>query len=75
MLVNLNNLNLDDGIFFIMNTVDEWHSAIKGYFKSFDEAREALKDCCDWYRDYGTGRIYFQEFGLDSTPVEVFRVD
>lgn len=75
MLVDLNKLNIDNGIFFIMNTVDEWHSAIKGYFKTFDEAKEALKDCCDWFRDYGTGIIYFQKFGLKSNPIEVFRVD
>lgn len=54
------------GIYYIENTVNEWHSTIRGYFATEEEAREALKSCCDWYRPNGTGRIYFQPFGLNQ---------
>lgn len=61
-----------DKIYYIENTIDEYHSIIVGYFATFDEAKDALKDCCDWYRPNGTGRIYEIEFGLDKQPKLVF---
>lgn len=45
-------------IYVIKNTVNEWNSETKGYFSSLDKAKEALKECCDWYRSKGTGKIY-----------------
>lgn len=55
-----------NGIYYIENTIDEWHSAIKGYFATEEEARLALEKCYDWYRPDGTGKIYFQPCGLNS---------
>ena len=54
------------GIYYIENTIDEYHTRISGYFETEEEAREALKKCSDWYRPNGTGRIYFKEFGSTS---------
>lgn len=62
----------EDGVYFIKNTVDEWNTIITGYFRTFDEAKEALKECSDWYRPKGTGRIYFQKFGADQGSKMVF---
>lgn len=53
-----------DGIYYIENTVDERSSRISGYFESLDEAKEALKECSDWFCSKGTGCIYFKKFGL-----------
>ena len=60
------------GIYYIDNLVDEWHHKICGYFITEDDAREALKLCADWYRPNGTGRIYFQEFGLDGETILIY---
>jgi len=59
----------EDKIYYIDNSVDEWHHSINGYFQTFDAAKEALKDCADWFRPKGTGRIYSIGFGLDIDPV------
>ena len=42
------------GIYYIDNSIDECHNIISGYFKTEDEAREALKSCADWFRPNGT---------------------
>lgn len=55
-------------IFYIKNTVDEIHTSISGYFETIDDAKEGLKDCSDWFRPKGTGRIYSVEFGLNKEP-------
>ena len=62
------------GIYYIENTVSEWHSGIAGYFKSLEEAKEALKECNDWWRPKGTGTIYYKEFGLGKHAKEVYKV-
>lgn len=62
------------GIYFIKNTIDEYHSSISGYFPTEDEARDALKDCADWFRPHGTGTIYFQEFGINGKCEEILKV-
>jgi len=64
-----------DGIYMIENTVDELHTKISGYFPTEDEALDALKECEDWFRPKGTGRIYFREFGLNKTRRLVFSND
>ena len=61
-----------EGIYYIENTVDEWHSSIQGYFTSKEEAIEALKNCCDWFRPNGTGKIYFKKFGLKQLPQLIY---
>ena len=60
------------GYFYISNTVDEWHSQTSGTFPTYDEAKEALKECADWYCSKGTGRIYFQPFGLNKESYQVY---
>lgn len=61
-----------NGIFYIENSVDEWHLSIRGYFNDLESAKAALSECADWYRPNGTGRIYFQKFGLGQKPKLVF---
>ena len=51
-------------IYYILNTVSEFDAEIRGYYSSLEKAEEALKDCSDWYRSKGKGRIY--EVELDS---------
>lgn len=63
---------MEDKIYYIENTVDEHNTQINGYFRTLDEAKEGLKDCCDWYRPKGTGRIYMVAFGLHSKPELVY---
>ena len=63
------------GIYYIENTVNEWNTAIVGYFETLEEAKEALKECNDWYRPNGTGTIRFKEFGLNGDCKEVYRVE
>ena len=59
-------------IFFIENTIDEWNTSIKGYFPTFEEAKEKLAECCDWYCAKGTGKIYKVKFGLNARPELVY---
>lgn len=61
-----------EGVYYIENTYNEFSSYISGYFKTEAEAKEALKECEDWYRPKGTGRIYFQPFGLDKRRKKVY---
>lgn len=61
-----------DGIYYIENTTDERRSSISGYFESLDEAKEALKECSDWFCPKGTGRIYFEKFGLNQNSQLVY---
>ena len=61
-------------IYYILNTTNEYCTHITGYFSSLDKAKEALKQCCDWYRSYGTGRIYEIELdSLSSIPKLVYK--
>ena len=65
----VNQAKAKDGvIFYIENTYDEFHTRIRGYFKTFEDALQSLAKCSDWYRDKGTGRIYMMELGLDKHP-------
>ena len=64
-----------DGIYYIQNIVDERRVIIRGYFKSLEEAKEALKDCSDWFCPKGTGRIYFKKFGLNQNSQLVYEND
>ena len=52
------------GIFEIQNTVNEYSTECSGYFDNLDDAIKALEECSDWWREKGTGRIYFVPFGL-----------
>ena len=63
---------MENKIYYIENTVDEYHTQINGYFPTLDEAKEKLNDCCDWYRPKGTGRIYMVAFGLYPNPELVY---
>ena len=64
-----------NGVYYIKNTVSEYNSAISCYFKTLDEAKEALKKCSDWYRPKGTGRIFWVEFGLNKRPKLIYKQD
>lgn len=51
-------------IYYIETTDNEWSSSIKGYYSTFEKAKEALQHHNNWYRPNGTGRIY--EITLDT---------
>ena len=42
-------------------------------FDTEDEAKDALKDCADWFRPNGTGEIWFKEFGLDGKLTLIYK--
>jgi hypothetical protein len=62
-----------DRIYYIENIVNEYNTRISGYFPTLDVAKEALKECSDWFLPNGTGEIYSIGFGLDAKPVLEFR--
>ena len=72
--ITINGVKVPDepGYFYISNTVSEWHSQTSGTFQTYDDAKEALKECADWYCSKGTGRIYFQPFGLNKHSYQVY---
>ena len=51
-------------IYYIENEIDEFNSDISGYFKTYQEAYEALKKCANWFHQNGTGQIWKVRFGL-----------
>lgn len=59
-------------IYYIVNTINERDTQVSGYFTSLEDAKETLKECNDWYRDHGTGRIYKIHTGLGRRPELVF---
>ena len=60
------------GIYYIENSVDEQRTKISGYFQTEEEAREAIKECSDWFMHKGTGTIWYQEFGLNKTIKKIY---
>ena len=42
----------------IHNTISEWDSRCTGRYRTFEKAKEGLKDKEDYYRHRGTGTIY-----------------
>lgn len=66
-VVNLSkNVKNMKKIYYIECTTSETCSAIKGYFETLEEAKEALKSCSNWYGPDNTGKIYSKEFGLNG---------
>jgi hypothetical protein len=63
---------MEKGVYFIENTIDERSTAISGYFSTEEEAREALKECCNWFGQKGSGTIYYQEFGLGGKQIKIY---
>ena len=61
------------GIYYIENAIDERAVSNTAYFETLEEAKEAIKDCADWWCPNGTGRIYFREFGLNKHSVFICR--
>ena len=59
-------------IYLIENTVDEYRTKVSGYFKTYDEAYEALKECSDWWMPKGSGQIYEVSFGLHAKRKKVY---
>lgn len=59
-------------IYLIENTVDERRVRASGYFKTYDEAYEALKECSDWFMGNGTGQIWKVSFGLHAKREKVY---
>ena len=42
----------------IENTVNEYHTAVTGKYKTLEDAKNDLCNHSDWYCSKGTGRIY-----------------
>lgn len=55
---------MEKGFYYIENTVDEYHSRPSAFFETLEEAKNAMKLFGDWFVGNGTGRIYFQRFGI-----------
>lgn len=60
------------GFYYIENSVSEYRSDITAYFETLEEAKEAMKNCSDWYCDKGTGIIYFQPWGIERDTKRTF---
>ena len=60
------------GIYYIENSVDERRTKVSGYFQTEEEAREAIKECSDWFMSNGTGTIWYQEFGLGKHAKKIY---
>lgn len=56
------------GVYIIETRTDEYgyNRRVNGYFATEEEAKQALLKCSNIYESAGTGRIVFQEFGLDK---------
>ena len=56
------------GVYLIETRIDEYglNRRVNGYFATEEEAEQALLKCSNIYEAAGTGRIVFQEFGLDK---------
>jgi hypothetical protein len=52
--------------------VNEIRTCVSGYFETLDEAKEALKECSNWFCPKGTGWIYFKKFGLNQNRQLVY---
>ena len=61
-----------DKIYLIENSIDERRCRVSGYFKTYDEAYEALKKCSDWWMPNGSGQIYEVSFGLNGERKMVY---
>ena len=55
-----------DKIYLIQNSIDERRVRVSGYFKTYDDAYEALKECSDWWMPNGSGQIYEVSLGLNG---------
>ena len=53
-------------IYYIECTTSETRSAIKGYFETLEDAKQALKSCSNWFGPNNTGKIYSKELGLNG---------
>lgn len=66
-VVNLSkNVKNMKKIYYIECTTSETRSAIKGYFETLEDAKQALKSCSNWYAPDNTGKIYSKELGLNG---------
>lgn len=68
----INEYKGKSGVFYIENSIDEWHRTVSGYFPTEAEAREGLKKCYDWFRPNGTGKIYFKPYGVNQNAELVY---
>lgn len=66
---------MQKGFYYIENSVDEWHSSKHCFVDTLDEAKEAMKYCCDWYCERGTGKIYFQPTGVEVVERQSTRLE
>lgn len=53
------------GFYYIENSVSEFSSSKHCFVDTLEEAKKAMKYCGDWYRERGTGEIYFQPTGVE----------
>lgn len=53
----------------IHNTISEWDSRCTGRYRTFEKAKEGLKDKQDYYRPLGTGTIY--EYSINNRDFSI----
>lgn len=56
-------------IYYIENTVSEYHREITRYCSTLDEAKRELQNCSDWYVHQGTGKIYAVRLDTGARPI------
>ena len=69
---NRNQITDMDKIYLIENSVNGCRNRVSGYFKTYDDAYEALKKCSDWWMPNGSGQIYEVSFGLNGERKMVY---
>lgn len=60
--------------YYISNTCDEYGGRITrpNFYTTLAEAKEALKEYSDWYKEKGTGTIFGVKFGIPVVTNIVF---
>lgn len=61
--------------YYISNTCDEYggHITRPNFYTTLAEAKEALKEYSDWYKEKGTGTIFGVKFGIPVVTNIVFK--
>lgn len=65
-------LETKKGVWYIENTIDEYHSKPSSYYPTLMECVEGLQESSDWWCSKGTGTIWFQEFGFGGNKFELY---
>lgn len=65
-------LETKPGVWYIKNTVSEYHTNITSYYPTLKDAIGGLMKSSDWFCPNGTGTIIYREFGIHGCAVEIY---